>query len=982
MEKHFLKILMIALLFSAHGLVAQTSTVTGSVTDENSEGLPGVNILIKGTQTGTVTDADGGYTLSVEGTNTVLVFGSVGYVTQEIAVGSETLINVSMAEDITALDEIIVVGYGTQEKKDVTGAVSSVKSEDFNRGVVTSAGQLLQGKVSGVNVTSSSGAPGSGQRITIRGQGSVRQGSGPLFIVDGFPIGQAGTGSGVSPLNFINPEDIESLDVLKDASATAIYGARGANGVVIITTKRGKEGVSKVSISSSIGISNLSRKIPIFSADEFRRQVVAIGGILDDGGGNTDWQEELTQTAITHNQNLVFQGGTEKFTYRASLGYFDQEGIVINSDLQRYSGRISATQKLLDDRLKIDFNLGTSVELDENPNVGTLVSQMLDFNPTLPARDANGDPTNFAEFLNPLTGAELFRSFGESRRTIINISPSFEIIDGLEYKVNFGYDNQSSELDDQSIPSTDPFEEGRLQQNFFNGRNVLIENYLTYSFDVANDHAVTVLAGHSYQETLARFRRWSVDNFPDNGIEPRYNPGLGQEIDLTDNPPSGSTFINELQSYFGRVNYNYKGKYMVTATVRADGSSKFGENNKYGVFPSFAAGWRISDESFMESSPISNLKLRVGWGQTGNQEIPSKITQALLTTRISDKDSYPLGGTEPPYTAGTTFVRLANPDIQWEVSTQTNVGLDFELFDGRLSGTVDYFNKVSSKILLEVVPEDPIQPANEFWTNVDDMEITNKGLELALDYQFNNTGGVSYGIGGNLTLIDNNVEGSPFTILTTGSASGSGLTGATINGLINGHPIGTFYMPEFIGIGPDSLSEFAAGEDAGRRVVGQALPDVMYNFYLNMRYKGFDFSANFNGVSGNEIYSNTAMNKFYKAKLAKSLNSTSRAVEFPTESLINSSPVSTRYLENGSFLRLNNLTIGYNFNPVAMGIDNWVTDLRLYVTGQNLFVITDYEGFDPEVDQDRSIDGIQSFGIDLNGYPKARTFVIGLNVSF
>ena len=615
MVKHYLKFLMIVLLFCGHDLIAQTGTVTGRVTDENDEGLPGVNILIKGTTSGTVTDADGAYSLSVEDQNAVLVFGSVGFVTQELAVGGKSLINVSMAPDITALDEIVVIGYGTIESKDATGAVASVKADEFNKGVVTSPGQLIQGKVSGVEVTSSSGAPGSGQRITIRGQGSIRQGTGPLFIVDGFPIGLAGTGSGESPLNFINPEDIESMDVLKDASATAIYGARGANGVVIITTKKAKEGISNISISSNIGVSTLANKIPVFSADEFRRNVVAVGGILEDGGGNTDWQEELTQTAITHNHNLVFQGGSERFTYRASLGYFDQEGVVINSNFKRYSGRIGATQKLLpDDRLKIDFNISSSVEFFENPNLNQLVSEMLDFNPTFVARDASGNPTNFAEFLNPLTSAELFNTHKEIRRTLVNISPSFEIIDGLVFKMNLGYDNISSDLDEQRIPSTDPFEEGRLQQDFFNGSSALIENYLTYDFDIANDHQFTVLAGYSYQETRGRLRRWSVDIFPDNGIEPRYNPGLGQEIDLVDNHPDGSATVNELQSYFGRANYSYKGKYMITATVRADGSSKFGENNKYGTFPSFAAGWRISDEPFMESSFFNNLKLRVGWG--------------------------------------------------------------------------------------------------------------------------------------------------------------------------------------------------------------------------------------------------------------------------------------------------------------------------------------------------------------------------------
>jgi iron complex outermembrane receptor protein len=602
---------------------------------------------------------------------------------------------------------------------------------------------------------------------------------------------------------------------------------------------------------------------------------------------------------------------------------------------------------------------------------------MLDFNPTYPARDENGDPVKYPDLMNPLINAELYQNFGENRRIIFNIAPSFEIIHGLVYKLNFGYENRSNESDNQSMPNADPFEEGRLQQNYLDGYNTLIENYLTYTYD-EGDHNFTILGGYSYQKIYDRYRSWNIDNFADNGIEPRYNPGLGQKLTLVDNQPSGWARINELQSYFGRANYSYKGKYMLTATVRADGSSKFGENNKYGIFPSFAAGWRISEESFMESLPFSNLKLRAGWGQTGNQEIPPKITQALYTTRISGSTSYPLDNSGI-YPAGTTFTRLANPDIQWEVSTQTNVGLDFGFFGGALSGTIDYFNKVSNNILLEVVPSDPIQPATTYWTNVEDMNITNKGWEIALDYQHRNTNGFSYSVGANATFIDNVVEDSPFTIVTTGSASGSGLTGATINGMINGYPIGSFYMQKFLGIGSDGLSIFEESDDAGRMVVGSALPDVMYNFYVNLEYKNFDLGINFNGVSGNMVYNNTAMNKFYKAKLANSLNTTSKAIEYPQESIINSSSVSTRYLEDGSFLRLNNMTLGYNFNTSKI---NWIQDLRLSLTGQNLFVITDYSGFDPEVNQDRSTNGIQSFGIDLDGYPRARTFVFGLNVTF
>ncbi len=952
--------------------------ISGTVIGADGQPIPGVSVVVKGTTTGITTGISGEFALEIPADAQTLVFSFVGMKAQEIQIAGQTVFKVTMEEESIGLGEVVAIGYGIQKKIDITGAVGSVQSENFNRGVINSPGQLLQGKVAGVNVTSTSGQPGSGQQITIRGQGSIRQGSGPLFVVDGFPIGIDGTSASTSALNFLNPEDIESMDVLKDASATAIYGSRGANGVILITTKKGKSGVSNVTVSSNFGVSNLANEISVFTADEFRKNVVAIGGKLEDRGGDTYWQDELTRTAITYDQNLIMSGGTDKLTYRASLGYMDQEGIVINTGIKRYSGRVNATQKLMNGRLNIDFSLNSTIEKSENAIMSTLVSEMLDFNPTYPARDENGDPVKYPDLVNPLIHSELYTDFGETRRIIFNIAPSFEIIDGLVYKLNFGYENNSSESDNQSMPNTDPFEEGRLQQNYLNGENMLIENYLTYTLD-KDDHNFTLLGGYSYQRIYDRWRSWNIRKFADNGIEPRYNPGLGQTLTLVDNPPSGWARINELQSFFGRANYSYKGKYMLTATVRADGSSKFGSNNKYGVFPSFAAGWRISEESFMQSTSLfSNLKLRAGWGQTGNQEIPPKITQALYTTRVSGTTSYPLAESGS-YPAGTTFVRLANPDIQWEVSTQTNIGLDFGLFEGALSGTIDYFNKVSNNILLEVVPSDPIQPATSYWTNVEDMNITNKGVEIALDYQHRNATGFSYGIGGNITFIDNIVEDSPFTILATGSAEGSGLTGATINGLINGEPIGTFYMQKFVGIGDDGLSIFEDSDDAGRMVVGHALPDVTYNFYFNMEYKGFDFSANFNGVSGNMIYNNTAMNKFYKAKLANSLNTTDKAIEFPKESIINSSSVSTRYLEDGSFLRLNNMTLGYNFNTKSI---NWIDDLRLSVTGQNLFVITKYSGFDPEVNQDRSMNGIQSFGIDLNGYPKARTFVFGINVTF
>ncbi|WP_276371183.1 TonB-dependent receptor [Chryseolinea sp. H1M3-3] len=967
-------------------LLAENSiTVRGIVTDDTDAALPGVNIIEKGTTNGTVTDAQGVYSLVVASNQSVLVFSFVGTISQEVTVGNQTDINIKLLGDAATLSEVVVVGYGTQEKKDITGAVSSVKSEEFNRGIINTPEQLLQGKVAGVNIISGSGEPGSAQLISIRGQGSVRSGSTPLFVIDGMPLDNSSTGGETNPLNFLNPQDIESIDVLKDASATAIYGARGANGVILITTKKGKAGFSSISFSSSLGVSKMAREIPVFTADEFRENVVAIGGDLIDEGGSTNWQKEISRTAYTQNHNLTLGGGADDLTYYASLGIQNQEGILKNSNLKRYTGRINVNQKLLKDRLNIDLNLNATNTLTERPPITDVLGGALSINPTYPAYDANGQPTVFADVINPITRLALYDDLTNTTRIIGNISPSVEIMKGLIYKLNFGIDNSSSDRDVQFIPNTTPQQLGDLDSYFVNNKNSLIENYITYTFNTG-PHNFSFLAGHSYQKIFVQTRHWSIDRFAVTGIEPRYNPGLGQELDLTDNAPEGTAVRNELQSFFGRVNYGLKDRYLFTATVRADGSSKFGANNKYGTFPSFALGWRISEEPFMASSPLSNLKLRAGWGQTGNQEIPGKITQAFFRSTVNSSSSYPLAPTGT-YPAGTTYVRFANPNIQWEVSTQTNIGLDFGLFDGALSGTVDYFNKVSDNILLEVISPDPIQPLPRYWTNVKDMTITNKGLEIALNYQYT-SGNFSFGVGGNVTFIDNVVKDSPYTVLTTGSASGSGLTSATINGYVNGEPIGTFYMKEFAGIDENGRSIFrdADGDgldtDKDRVSAGSALPNTLYNFTANMKYKGFDFAINFNGVSGNKVYDNTANSNFYKARLAKSLNTTSAAVEFPEESTTNPASVSTRYLKDASFLRLNNVSLGYNFNPEALGIQNWVRSLRLSLTGQNLFVHTDYDGYDPEVNYERNIDDVTSYGIDYLSYPKARTLVIGLNVTF
>jgi TonB-linked SusC/RagA family outer membrane protein len=956
--------------------------VSGTIRDSaTGNPLVGATISVKGGNQRTVSDAKGAFTLNTPDNTSVLVISYVGYGLREVLATGNANLEISLTPNSAELNQVVVVGYGTQNKKDVTGAVKSLKTEDFNKGIINTPQELLQGKVAGVNVTSASGEPGAILGITVRGPGGVRSGSTPLFVVDGLPLDNSSTGGG-DPLNFINPQDIESIDVLKDASATAIYGARGANGVILITTKKGKAGVSLLALSASLGVSNLARALPVFSADEFRKEVVRIGGALDDKGASTDWQKEITRTALTQNYNLTLSGGADKLTYYASFGAQRQEGILKNNSLDRYTGRFNATQKLLEDRLIIDANLSVANTRNTRPPITSIIGDAISNNPTYPVYDANGQPAQYVNISNPLNYFKLDKDVATINRVIANISPSFKIIKGLVYKLNFGIDNSTGLRDVQSLSSAIPPRDGRLDTYYNMNRNTLIENYLTYTL-VKPLHNISALGGHSYQKFNIQGRNTSINKFPIGGVEPIYNPGVGQELTLVNNRPGGYAYINEQQSFFGRVTYQYASKYLATINFRADGSSKFGENNKYGYFPSFSLGWKISEEDFLKGSIFSNLKLRAGWGRTGNQEIPPKITQPLFTT---------LGGSYPLYPSGTypasyTYVRLANPDIQWEVSEQSDLGLDFGLLKGALTGTIDLFHKVSNNILLQVTPADPVQPSSEVWTNVKDMTITNEGIEFDLNYSKHINKNVRFAVGGNLTVINNVVKNSPYTVIPSGSASGSGLTSATINGYINNEPIGTFYLLDFIGIGPDSLSQYRDVDkdgiitDKDRVALGTALPDLMYSFYGNVAVKGFDLSANFNGVSGNKIYDNTANSNFYKAKLAKSVNTTRDALNLG-ESNNNAARVSSRYLKSGSFLRLNNLALGYNFNTKAMGINRWASSIRLSITGQNLFVITDYDGFDPEVNADRNIGNINSYGIDYLSYPKARSFIFGLNVTF
>lgn len=984
-----------ALLILALGCMSysysQVSVSGAVVSDTEKTPLPGVSVYVKGEPKGSVTtDFDGNFKIKVQQNQGVLVFSYLGFKTKEVPYSDTQKLTVALTENVSTLNEVVVVGYGSQKRSDVTGAISSVKSENFNKGVVANAGQLIQGKVAGVNVTASSGEPGASQDIIIRGVGSLRSGTTPLYVVDGFALDNSSNGVASNPLNFINPQDIESIEVLKDASASAIYGSRAANGVVVITTKKGAKGQAKINLSMTTGLSTIASKVDVFSADEFRKQVIAVNGSLKDGGANTDWQDELTRTGISKNVNLSMSGGTDKSTYAASVGIDNQQGILSNSDLKRYSGRLNLSQKALNDKFNVAFNMTASKLENSRPDARTIVGNMLTMNPT-DAVYVNGEPNvNLSnDILNPIISQRIYSDETNNNRILANIAPSYEFIKGLTYKFNLGVDYSMSVRDIQVLPYTSATNTtvSTLNNIVTTNNNVLYENTLTYNFNV-KVHSFTVLAGHSYQKIQLNQKNYSFKGFPNNGVEPKNQIGAATELTAK----SSSATENELQSFFGRLNYGYENKYLLTATIRADGSTKFGSNNSYGYFPSVALGWNITKEDFLkDSETVNNLKLRASWGQTGSQEIPSKKTKTSYTESNSGYDTYPLdpatkdlGG----YPYGSIYTRLANPNLQWEVSTQTNIGLDFSLFNNRLSGTVDYFNKISDNILLEVAPVDPIQPASTYWTNIPNMKIKNNGIEVALDYSSDKSKDFSYSIGGNISFTKNKVEDSPYKILTTGGAQGSGQSGATINGVLNGHPIGSFYMLDFIGIGPDGLNQFADTnkdgkiQDNDRIVAGSALPDYIYAFYLNFKYKNFDLGLNFNGTGGNKIYNHVAMTSFNRGSLANSFNTTDRASQYLNEATTNSNTVSTRYLEDGSFLRLNNAALGYNLSPKLIGLDNVMDNIRFSVTGQNLFVITKYSGYDPEINTGTSVNEIQSFGIDYFSYPRSRTISLGLNAAF
>lgn len=972
--------------------VLPQQTIRGKVLDEKDMPLSGATVREAGTKNGVSTNTNGEFEIKTTKGKTLEV-SFIGYKNKLVTVDADVL-TIRMEPDASSLGEVLVIGYGKQTKKDVTGAVAQLDEKSFRQGVVVSADNLLQGKVAGVRVVNSSGEPGGGVDVTIRGVGSIRSGSTPLFVVDGVPLtnddvsptGQNvgfGSSKAKNPLNFLNTSDIESISVLKDASAAAIYGARGSNGVVIVTTKKGKKGEAAFTADSYFGLSTVAHKLDLLSADEYRN---AVTEKAFDHGGNTDWQDVIYRRAQTRNNSLSFSKQTNSGNYYVSAAQMDQEGIVKNSDFRRTSGRINASESFLDDqRLKIGVNLTASETKDDGVPTsddggsnGQLIIQTLMSNPTRSVFDENGKYTNFNmnAHYNPAYLLSVYRDRTRTLRVLGNMDLSFRIVKGLEYKFNLGLDRSVAERNTTIFPNlTDINPTGKYVQYNLNSKSTLMEHYLNYNL-LEGKHKLEVLGGFSYQKFERGGNSFSIEGIApeSSGVLPENNPGFsGKQTGVF-----GFAQENELQSFFSRVNYSYANKYLLTASVRADGSTRFGKNNKYGYFPSFALGWNMSQEDFLKDvSFLDNLKLRASWGQTGNQEVENKITKASYA--LSTGDGYYLYD-DLALVNGISVTRTPNPDLKWEVVTQYNVGLDFELWKGKLYGTLDYFKKTTTDAILNI-PSQVLSPTNTVWVNIDG-KIVNKGFEFMLGSRLIDNGNFSWTIDANGATLQNKIENLPVSEILSGTISGPGQSGVAANIYKSGYAAGSFYLLEHIGYDDKGANIFKDVNNDGvinnndRVIIQGAIPKFTYGFNSQMNYKNFDFSFSIIGQSGGYLVNNTGLNALNINNLASDRNVSRRYFKSGANPA-NPPQLSTLYLEKSDFLRLNSARLGYNFKIRKL---TWLNGLGIYVTGQNLFTITNYSGYDPLINSPKASGGNQSLGIDYSSYPTAKTILFGATI--
>ena len=1018
--------------------------MSGRVTSQaDGEPLPGVNVVVKGTSTGTVTDADGTYGLEAPSPNDTLVFSYVGFLTREVPIAGRSAVDVEMGADEVLLDDVVVVGYGQQKRRRITGAVSSVEVEAINDLPVKSIDEALAGKIPGVQVQQMTGAPGGGINIRVRGTGSLSAGTQPLYVIDGFPVG---TNEDLSvrdnPLSTISPEDIASIDVLKDASATAIYGSRGANGVILITTKQGKAGEPRFEFDSYVGSQQLFRKIDLTNAWEYaelymeaqnhlwvdmdpennsptdpnevrpqNRQIAPwYRHVYDNRLEGTDWQDELYQNAPMQSYALTASGGTERARYYVSGSLFDQQGIIQNSDFTRYSMRVNLDAKL-SDRLAIGLNLSPTYTqstrtLSEGvPWTNGMVLRTLLQNPTYPARDEEGDPVNeielgegfgTASYWNPLFRAFDVTDQNRRLRALGTVFADLKLRDDLVFRTQLGADASTFRAKFYEPGYTKPNTGLSSAENQTNlSLNWLSENTLTYNTE-SRSHAFDALAGFTAQRNYYEGNALSATNFPNDLVR---TLNAGQVVGGYSNESEWS-----MLSFLARVNYAFRDKYLLTATIRRDGSSRFGANNKWGTFPSGSVGWFISEEPFLRGVPhLNSLKVRASYGLTGNNSIPNYGHISLLGGR-----DY-LFGPNQALAPGLYPRTFPNPDLTWEVARQADVGLDMGLFGNRIYVVADYYHKITTDLLLNV----PVPQVTGYTSALENIgEIRNTGFEFAVSTK-NLVGELEWSTDFNIAFNRNKV-------LALGPG-GEPLRARTWLGWTHltevGEPLGNFYGYEKDGVFQD-WEEVAAGPiygqgtsnesvpgtdrfvdqngdglitDEDRTVVGNAMPDYIFGITNHFSFKGFDLRVLIDGVQGNDLINHTWQ---YIANVRGGQNAQTRDVyegrwrslEEPGDGWIPrlnmgqrgyTAQWSSYYVEDGSYWRIRNVVFGYRL-PRSML--RYVGSARIYVGVENAFMFTNYSGYNPDISESGT--NPLSLGVDHGGYPLQRIYTAGLNIGF
>jgi iron complex outermembrane receptor protein len=989
--KHLFKLCFLVLFSCIAGRVmAQNTVITGNVTDKkDGSTLVGVSISPKpGSPIGTVTDANGNYKLSVPVGTPSLTFSFIGYNSQVVSILNKTVVNVALVTSSNNLNEVVVVGYGTQKVKDATGSVASLSPKDFNKGQISTPEQLIQGRIAGVTVTQASGEPGGGASIVIRGTGSIRSGNGPLYVIDGVPVtndsyaasspgSPIGMSSPRNPLEFINPADIENISVLKDASAAAIYGSRGANGVVLITTRKGRKGQG-IQFSEATTLASTASRYKLLNAPQFLAAVASTGADANaiNKGANNNWQDQIFRSAVSQNVTLGFGGAKDGFTYRSSFSYDDENGIIKNSGLKRLTGRINASQSLFKDVVKLDLSFLASNVKNTYPPIsnnagfqGSLIGAAITLNPTYPVKNADGSYYYDGTSLNPVSMLNLIDDRDNVNRYLGNLGLSVKLNKNLTYRGTFGDDYSPSKRTtfyDPNIPgftsnlgirgknteSITGTGEGSVQNVVLSSQ--ITEHTLTFDKKFSDNSALTVLAGYSYQvfknsgNTDLRFKTSTPNKLVKNinDFQDRF-------------PIFGDTSRSELQSYYGRVNYSFQDRYLITATVRSDGSSKFGSNHRYATFPALAAKWKIMNESFAPKGIFDDLSLRLNYGLTGNQDFPPYQAVSVFQSDL---------------VGGSSQLWKANPDLKWETATQYGAGIDFSIFNGRLTGSVDYFNKSTKDLLFfKVFPQPAPNPG--IWVNLPG-HVINKGFELGLNLIAVQGKKFNWEVSYNMSILNNTVKDFGQTVITTGNINGQGLSGAYAQLIKNNYPLFTFKVSQFNGFDANGFGIYPNGID-GQTLQGSALPKFTAGLTNNFSYGAWSLSVFLNAVTGFYVYDNTANAYFYKGNLLSGHNVTTD-VAATNENPLNSGQVSTRWLEKGDFLRISNATLGY-----TMATNGKVfKSLRFSLSGQNLALFTKYKGLDPEINVDKNIGGVPSSGIDYTGYPKARTFTFGINAGF